>query len=132
MNKPTVRVTWWKIALAAIAPAILSIPVILSMVGFMVVLNFIWVQLRVPQQTGYFFSSAIITVLLLVLYITRHKSHYARIWFAFPLFTGVLTVLIGIGIFELTGPIVTALFFALILGLWLYISWIVWTVLAEY
>lgn len=131
-NKPIVRVTWWKIALAVFAPAIVSVPVFIAMVGFMVVFNFAWNQLGVSQQTGYFYSLAIITALLLILYLTRYKSRYARIWFVFPLFAGVFLVLVGVGVYGFTGTIFTALFFALIIGLWLYISWIVWSVLAEY
>ncbi|MHB1356926.1 MAG: hypothetical protein ACYCZF_13240 [Anaerolineae bacterium] len=132
MQKPIVRVTWWKIALALFAPAVVSVPVLIAIVGFIVVFNFAWTQLGVPLYTGYLYSTGIITALLLILYLTRLKSPYARIWFAFPLFTGVFLVLIGIGVFGLTGAIFTALFFTLIVGLWLYISWVVWTVLAEY
>ena len=132
MKNPLVRVTWWKIAIAVVAPAIVSVPVFIAMVGFMVVFNFAWSQLGIPQPTGYFYSLAIITALLLILYLTRLKSPYARIWFAFPLFAGVFLVLVGIGVNGFTGTIFTALFFALIAVLWLYISWIVWTVFAEY
>ena len=131
-NKPIVRVTWWKIALAVFAPAIVSVPVFIAMVGFMVVFNFAWNQLSIPQQTGYFYSLAIITALLLILYLTRLKSPFARIWFAFPLFAAVFLVLIGIGVYGLSGIVFTVVFFVLLAGLWLYISWIVWTVLVEY
>jgi hypothetical protein len=132
MQKPNVRVTWWKIALAIFAPAIFSIPVLISMVGFIVVFSFGWSQLGISQQTGYFYSLTVITGLLLVLFLTRLKSRYARIWFAFPLFSAVFLVLIGKVVFGLTGIISTIIPFILIPGLWLYISWIVWTVLAYY
>lgn len=132
MKKPIVRITWWKIAIAVVAPALVSVPVALAMVGFMVVFNFAWSQLGIPQQTGYFYSLAIITTLLLILYLTRLKSPYARIWFAFPLFTAVFLVLIGKVVFGISGIVFTVIPFVLVAGIWLYISWIVWTVLAEY
>lgn len=132
MKKPIVRITWWKIAIAVVAPALVSVPVALAMVGFMVVFNFAWSQLGIPQQTGYFYSLAIITALLLILYLTRLKSPYARIWFAFPLFTAVFLVLIGKVVFGISGIVFTVIPFVLVAGIWLYISWIVWTVLAEY
>jgi hypothetical protein len=132
MQKPSIHVTWWKIAIAVVAPALVSVPVVLAMVGFMVVFNFGWSQLGIPQQTGYFYSLSIITALLLILYLTRLKSQYARIWFGFPLFTGVFLVLIGKVVFGVMGLIFEVIPYVLIVGLWLYISWIVWTVLAEY
>jgi hypothetical protein len=132
VEKPSVRVTWWKIVVAILAPIILVPSVAISMVGFMVVFNLVWSQLGIPQQTGYFYSMALITALLFILYLSRSRSQYARIWLAFPLFSAVLLAFIGVGVFGLSSMVFTVILFTLAVGIWFYISWVVWLALATY
>jgi hypothetical protein len=132
MQKPEIHVTWWKIALAVFSPVIFVPSVGISLVGFLVVFNFVWSFFGVSQQPGYVYSLAILAVLLLVLALTRRNSKYMRIWFAFPLFAIVGLVLLGMPVFGFSGTIFSVIAILLIIGFWLYISWIVWTVLAEY
>lgn len=126
-------ITWWKILVALLLPPACATAIGISMTGFLVIFNFFWTAVGVETTVGNVYSLLIITLALAVLYLMHRRSPYAKIWFTLPAFSAVLTVVIAVSTFGLSAnPAFRIMNITLVVALWVYCSWVVWGILAEY
>ncbi|MCE5259575.1 MAG: hypothetical protein LLG44_11060 [Chloroflexi bacterium] len=127
------NVTWWKVLLTIIGPPILFVPATIVLAGFWVVFNFAWSAMGISQPIGYLYSTAIISVVLFILYLMHHRSPNARIWLAPSVYCTVLLAVMSFSTLGLSNayPFMRLVAVVLLVGLWAYVGWIIWTIFAE-
>ncbi|MHB9034837.1 MAG: hypothetical protein ACYC6L_17540 [Anaerolineae bacterium] len=126
------NITWWKILLTIIGPAILFVPLATTLAGFLVVFNFGWGAAGISQSIGNLYSLGILTLFFFVLFLANRRSSSARVWLTLPFFTLTMLVILTISTFGFNTLLAARLVaIAALVGMYAFASWVIWKILLE-